>query len=1250
MDPSKSLIVHPSSRSVARTDRTEAVVELETAVARFQARLKDDERKRFQSLKSTPHDTQAVILFTAELDRVDSNRRGRSIASRLSSFLQTIQQFFPAVDTFVSSNPDLAALIWGSVKLTFLVLTNFTSYFESFAQLLHGFGTLCSRFTEYQLLFKTSVRLRDSICRFHSSVIACCEKLLVVASRQMVVQAAKALIMSFQSEMRQYIDDIKSKVEDVQRDIDLAKAQSDHEEHNMQAKERQQASAIRIQVLARLSKYGNQLAKVEKQAKMQAQERRHRQLLNDLSSYARCTTTFNNARNKRHLHTAEWIFETQEFNEWCSKKEVPLLHITGKIGSGKSILTSHIVEHLNEKKETGHAISFFFCRFDDADSLDCDTILRSLVHQLLSSFFDANHLLHDTTLCSALEAAETQYFSRDSLISLFSYASGLVKTWFIIIDGVDECLPKHRRSLLGFLSKLIKLDQTSEKIKLILSCRETVTEDIKQRFSSPSQIATGSGQTSEDILRYAEDIIHEKLSMNELVLEDVSLAGEILKVIALKEEGMFLWAFLTIEDICTRKNDEDIRKALQQLPIDLDATLNRALERILHHKHQEVAQAIFQWTGAVREPLSIDQLREAISIEVGSTSMNPRSLINGMERLTLWCENLVHIETEDDTVRFTHHSIRHFLSQPDNGPLHSFHFDHQESDHHVGQVCLTYINLEDFSAAPEDSSVAPEDLETETAPQFLPMLMTDFPATAIAQQAIQTAPMGIIEARIGRLMSRVMDLRDRSGSRGSSSHQASTRVEVPLTLPLPAQVVRDTSFPFLKYAEKYWHAHIQFLTVESETHPLLIGMLEGTLLAGKMPWMDESWQSSRPEPVPLSSIPRSLPFAIIYAGSIGSQDLLCHAFTHLAQIETTPSNLGSWLTFLAQKGHLGCPRNCVSEFQGRVKHRALIQIITNSIAQGNPCWPAAKPWEVMCDCTEHEKDAGIHEEICDILVTGYDAASQPLLELFAGVLTRRFNRSSFNKLCRRRNLTDPVLLRARTATGKSFLDLEVESCRLGHTPLPFKPHRFLLDIFDRDYIVERGQELQFDLGELQLLVMKALLRTTLQPVQVGAMDGLFDVIVQVGCPAVLDCSFSDAEMMISEAMKRTLPDAVNQKLVEFYIASGVNLSHFQKSRVASFRLAMENRNWGIARALADTQPELATNFGGDGARMLLWTLRCPDCARRQFTNVILCRPHLEQATVVFHDTGRNRSDGPDDDDVELLWQITSMSQFGFKRL
>jgi hypothetical protein len=121
MEQSQSLVSQSILNRVTGRPRTDAVVELETAVARFQAHLQDNERIRLQRLKTTTHDIQAVIIFTAELDRSDPTRRGKSVATRLSSFLQTIQQFFPAIDAFVSSNPELAALIWGSVKLTFLV-------------------------------------------------------------------------------------------------------------------------------------------------------------------------------------------------------------------------------------------------------------------------------------------------------------------------------------------------------------------------------------------------------------------------------------------------------------------------------------------------------------------------------------------------------------------------------------------------------------------------------------------------------------------------------------------------------------------------------------------------------------------------------------------------------------------------------------------------------------------------------------------------------------------------------------------------------------------------------------------------------------------------------------------------------------------------------------------------------------------------------------------------------------------------
>ena len=40
---------------------------------------------------------------------------------RLITFLESVQQFSGIVDVFVSSNPQMAALVWGGVKFALLV-------------------------------------------------------------------------------------------------------------------------------------------------------------------------------------------------------------------------------------------------------------------------------------------------------------------------------------------------------------------------------------------------------------------------------------------------------------------------------------------------------------------------------------------------------------------------------------------------------------------------------------------------------------------------------------------------------------------------------------------------------------------------------------------------------------------------------------------------------------------------------------------------------------------------------------------------------------------------------------------------------------------------------------------------------------------------------------------------------------------------------------------------------------------------
>ena len=108
--------------SAPRTNNTNgsAIESLEIALSDFGSILTDDERKQLQQIKGVP-DASAALVFTAKLDASNSTRRGKSIGARAYSMLQSIQQFSAIIDTFISANPAIAALVWGSVKLTVLV-------------------------------------------------------------------------------------------------------------------------------------------------------------------------------------------------------------------------------------------------------------------------------------------------------------------------------------------------------------------------------------------------------------------------------------------------------------------------------------------------------------------------------------------------------------------------------------------------------------------------------------------------------------------------------------------------------------------------------------------------------------------------------------------------------------------------------------------------------------------------------------------------------------------------------------------------------------------------------------------------------------------------------------------------------------------------------------------------------------------------------------------------------------------------
>ncbi|KAF5585825.1 hypothetical protein FPANT_7379 [Fusarium pseudoanthophilum] len=1044
--PAGSQIVAASRPRSGQDVSAAPVRELERTIAGFQAILTDEDRKKLQQLKTTSHDSQSIITFTAELDLLDKNRRGKSVASRLASFLQTIEQFTPIVDTYIQSNPDIAALIWGSIKLTFL--------------LLNGFGSLCTRFAEYQVIFNESTRLKTSVCQFHTAVVTCCQQIVLAVRRPLKNQILKAITQSFQSELRSYVEDIRAKAEEVQGDIQLVKAQCDREEQQLQTTERQDASNHRKRLMAWTSKATGEIEALQAQRRRNESEQKRRRFLEELSSF-NFTSGFNSTRNKRHIGTAKWVFETPEFQKWIGIDGSPVLHVTGKIGSGKTVLSSSIVEKLSQVRPPQQFVSFFFVRFDDPLSLDADTILRSCVQQLISAInIDSLDRQIASELDKSLSEAKWSLFSLESLSKLYLSAAQAIEHWFMVVDGLDECNNDQQSRFLRFFQGLLSGNNTACNISILISSRETCTNAIRSTFPGSQRLTTGLKSTSADIGSYVDDIIIDKLSTGELVISDPNLLNEILETIASKEQGMFLWAFFVIEDICSRKTDPEIRQALQLIPADLPATFDRVLGRIVKRRNQDVAKKAFMWTNATLQPLTWLQLREALSIKPGQHTLRQEDLISGIERLPAWCENLIYVEETDNTVRFSHHSIQEYLLASNSGEHRALHIDPDQSDKLAGEVCITYVNLDNFQTTLAERKGEP----------LTPSAMKIDPS-GIAEQTIQAAIQGGVGTRVGRIARRFV--------KTSNANKTSTEHEFSLGSPIPvaSKVQGAADYTFLEYASKNWFKHTKYINKKETKIWRLLGRLirRPALYSQGEPWHSAQWENEAMAGFPSYEDPRtkcftiaihfladsikhsydppssevplfsSIVLAFFYAELSNYRTLACRSFQSLMRFyrDTGPFNR-LICALIVHKNYEACRGDCLDLLPSGLDHCTLVEELRKAITRGILYFPGLAQYEAYSSCNcAHQPPHTLKHEMCNALQTGYRREDEPHIQAFC-ILVESFHGSGLlptvqdlGQMCL---INDKDMTESRTSHRMLLLDVLIQGFWISVSDMPQFPN------------------------------------------------------------------------------------------------------------------------------------------------------------------------------------------------------------------
>ncbi|KAF1841078.1 uncharacterized protein K460DRAFT_247637, partial [Cucurbitaria berberidis CBS 394.84] len=365
------------------------------------------------------------------------------------------------------------------------------------------------------------------------------------------------------------------------------------------------------------SRFRALMTKASKTTSQQQKIKAFQRILNLCSEYDYETTW----RQMRKTGNTTLYSKAAEYIEWKVESKYNTLVFSGKLGSGKTVMLANIVDDLFIQCESEVAtVAYFFCRHDLAKSLEARTIIGALVRQMIRPFFNAfDDMEFDNT-----------YLDYDDLISLLRQVLPSKHKTYVILDGLDICNRAEQQTLAS----------------------------ISEAFPA-AKIAPLLDNTP-DIEAFIEAQLTLCLENRSLIIGHPLLILDIHNALSRGSKGMFLWVALQIKSLCTMQTDEEITNALEDLPEDLSEIYGRILQKSPESK-KPYQKRILEIVTAAQRPLTVGELREALSVSPGDTVWTSAKLINDIYATMASCGCLLVVDEEERTVRSIHPSVEQFL-------------------------------------------------------------------------------------------------------------------------------------------------------------------------------------------------------------------------------------------------------------------------------------------------------------------------------------------------------------------------------------------------------------------------------------------------------------------------------------------------------------------------------------------------------------------------------------------------------------
>ncbi|KAK0747438.1 hypothetical protein B0T21DRAFT_322337 [Apiosordaria backusii] len=398
--------------------------------------------------------------------------------------------------------------------------------------------------------------------------------------------------------------------------------------------------------------------------------------------------------DRLHQGSCEWLTSHPAFLEWLEcdlmdanptvkaitagpTKMIPrFLWLNGPPGSGKSVASTHVIKYL---ESFNLDCAYFFFKNNEKPSLT--QLLLSLALQMAESNFQVRH-----TFLSMIEEGEAVDSHSDHVMvwnniflgRIFKMAFSQPQYW--VIDALDECQSRLLTTLIAMLARI----EPTVPLRIFITSRPNghVERLLNQERVMRSEIHTGQAESLKDIdafvrARLSRSIIEDFREQDQ---DESDLVTEIIE----KSNGIFLWASLIMTRLDDAHSIEAMRNTLNQVPKEMSGMYSGILKNIIESPNAELAQCILTWVVCARKPLTTDELREAVRLDINQT-------LRTSDRFAQICGNMITVD--NNYVQVMHQTVKEFLT----GEQSDYYIPRACSHARIAELCLTHLNGRNFN-------------------------------------------------------------------------------------------------------------------------------------------------------------------------------------------------------------------------------------------------------------------------------------------------------------------------------------------------------------------------------------------------------------------------------------------------------------------------------------------------------------------------------------------------------------------------